>query len=187
MLLPHHVFMFCRKCGVELKPDAPRCRYCGAGVEDCFDGGSESEVEIAALGRTPARREQTVLREAANQSDPSSAWLTGEDAVIFPIEPYDLIPDETGAEQFPQFIPISPPVWNGTAQPHETRLAPGPVEGAILIPINGVPPHKSEGQPSSDYFLKKEPERRRSHIASSVLLLLLAVIAVFILAWMAQK
>ncbi len=188
MLLPHHVFMFCRKCGVELKPNALVCRYCGAVVEDCFDDNeSEPEVEMAALGRTPARREQTILREATKQPDPSSAWLPGEDAVIVPIEPYDLIPDETGEEQFPQFIPISPPVWNGTPQPRETRLINEPVESAILIPINEILPHKFEGETSSDYFLKKEPERQRRHIVSSVLLLLLAVITVFILAWMAQR
>jgi hypothetical protein len=181
--------MFCRKCGVELKPDAPKCRYCGAEVEDCFDEGPESEVEIAPLGRTPVGREPAILREAANQPDPSSAWLPGEDAVTVPItyEPYDLIPDETGEEQFPQFVAIPAPVWNGTAQPHETRLAPEPVESAILIPINGVPPRKSEAEPGSDYFLKKEPERQRRHVVSSVLLLLLAVIAVFILAWVAQR
>lgn len=188
MLLPHHVFMFCRKCGVELKPNALRCRYCGAGVEDCFDD-DQTEVEVAASGRAPARREQTILREASHRPDPSSFWLPGEDAIIVPItyEPYDLIPDEAGEERFPQFIPISPPVWNGTPQPHETRLMNEPVESAILIPIGEILPRKSEGETSSDYFLKKEPDRQRRHIVSSVLLLLLAVIAVFVLAWMAQK
>ncbi|MGH9936339.1 MAG: hypothetical protein ACREAM_08835, partial [Blastocatellia bacterium] len=99
----------------------------------------------------------------------------------------DLIPDEAGEEQFPQFIPISPPVWNGTPPPHETRLINEPVESAILIPINEILPHKFEGETSSDYLLKKEPERQRRQIASSVLLLLLAVIALFVLAWMTQR
>lgn len=186
MLLPHHVFMFCRKCGVELKPNAPRCKYCGARVEDYFDE-DRAEVEVAASGRTLARREQTILREAANQPHSSRVSLPGEDAVIVPVEPYDLIPEEASEEQYPQFIPISPPVWNGTPQPHETRLAPEPVESAILIPINEVLPRKSAGETRADNFLKKEPERQRRHLVSSVLLLLLAVIAVFIFAWMAQR
>jgi hypothetical protein len=143
--------MFCRKCGVELKP------------------------------------KQTILREATKRPDPSRVWLPGEDAVFAPIEPYDLIPDEVSEEQFPQFIPISPPVWNGAPQPHETRRVTKPVESAILIPIDQILPRKPAGRTSSDYFFKREPERQRRHLVSSVLLLLLAVIAVFILAWMAQK
>jgi len=178
--------MFCGNCGVELKPNALRCKYCGAGVEDCFDD-DEPEVKLAMLGQTPARRERTILREVANRPDPSRAWLPGEDAVVVPIEPYDLFPDEASEEHFPQFIPISPPVWNGTPPPHETRLANDPVESAILIPINEILPRNSEGETSADHLLKKEPERQRRRIASSVLLLLLAVIAVFVLAWVAQR
>ncbi len=144
---------------------------------------------MASPRQVPARREQTLLREAPNRPDPSSFWLPGEDAIIVPLtyEPYDLIPDETGEEQFPQFIPIPPPVWNGAPQPRETRLINEPVERAILIPINEVLPRKSASETNSEYFLKKEPERQRRHISSSVLLLLLAVIAVFVLAWLAEN
>jgi hypothetical protein len=124
-----------------------------------------------------------------NPTNSSGVWLPGEDAIILPItsEPYDWIPGETGEDRFPQLIPVPPPVRNKAPAGLETKLATGPIEGAILIPIGEIPPHKPGADPALDYFIKNEPEPERKHLGSSVLLLLLAVIALFIFAWIALK
>lgn len=216
MLLPHRIFMYCRKCGVELRPQASSCRYCGTGVEDYFDDkAAKAEADWTHL-TILLQPEQNFPCQPSDWPDASSAWPGNGDAIILPIapEPCDCDPDETAEDQFPLYLPIPPPIWSPIHSPVHSSIRdnapvqpePGysivPIEQAILIPIeevlarnsgatigstgNDLPPEPAEAA-FFTYLLRDETGRSRQRLVSSLLLLLLAVILLFVFAYLAQK
>lgn len=205
MLLPHHVFMYCRKCGVELKPNAPRCAFCGAGVEDYFED-EVVEVELSSPRlTTPIKREHPFAVPGPDRLDLPSDWPEGEVALLLPVpvDPHNPVPDEFDEEQFPMYIPISAPVEADS--PNISREADCeivPIERSIIIPIEEILPNRSmalqkqveevevrefEESAFFTYLIRDESSRQRTHIVSSVLLLLLAALSLFVFAYFAQN
>src|SRR5262245_41003820 len=154
---------------------------------------------------TQPRRTNSYSREPDIEGlDPSSAWVGDESAVIPPVsfEPYDW-PIEEDKAPITQVIPISPPIQDGSAKSPRLKRKGDSPETSDLIPVekaapgrvvrkNGVqagaplPPPVSEvapGQPARITRALPRPKR----MSASLLLLLLSVVAVFILAYIAQK
>ncbi|MGE0127360.1 MAG: hypothetical protein AB7U82_04560 [Blastocatellales bacterium] len=112
--------------------------------------------------------------------DPSSAWALDEYAVTLPVtsEPYDWMLEDD-ATPFPQFVPVPPPAWGSQAMLRQAKRKANLSEAALLIPIKRTAP--------GNCAEKNRTRPRRKHLISSVLLLMLAVVAVFIFAYIAQK
>jgi hypothetical protein len=201
--------MYCRKCGVELKPNALFCKYCGTGIEDFIDDRTAKDEMTSPgliipldLPNASPPLGPVELRGMADWLDASSAWLESYTSITLPIpsEPYDWSPDDDLEEKFPQYIPISPPVWDD--QPVQANAAIAPTEKSMLILIDEILPRKfgeederaveiisgkSEEGAAFTYIIENKTDRQRTRVISSVLLLLIAVILLFVFAYIAQN
>lgn len=114
-----------------------------------------------------------------NQLDPSSAWVEDEFARIPPTEsePYDWTLDDDAAPSL-QLVPIPPPVPDSSARARPPETKKGLPEASVLIPIGKVV--------TGHLFGKNASTPRQKYLISSVLLLLLAVIGLFVFAYIAR-
>jgi hypothetical protein len=157
--------MFCQFCGAPLRTTARYCKHCGGRVDEPVEAEPDDSAPASPLAAPPASEEDAAPRP----------WRQNEDAIILPITrelPRPAIPEpDAGGES--EVIPIS-----------QARM-PMVVDSPVPLDLPRQPLQQTDDWKSGDGPVR--PDRRTDSLAIGIPLLLLAVLLLFVLAFLAVR